>query len=770
MTGYGRRRTEDRKQKTAASVPGRPLSVFLFGLCLCILALRVTYTESPTAQTASMAGGLSDTVYSLTLSGLLGFAFVVWLVRDVLSGRLAYRFTGIEIGLGLFLLACIISTAVASDKRLAIVQFVILLGPLLAALLLVQILDSAFKVRLALIVVGALAVVSAYQSAEQMFVSNQITIEQYEKAPETLLEPLGIEPGSFQQFLLEHRLYSRGIRGFFTTSNSAASFGLMASFAALALLLEQVRSGPRARQLSRDVLCRAAGTCLVVAALLLTQSKGGILGFLLAGILFALLLSAGRWLVAHRRLTMTVLLPLALVLAVAVGYVAISYGLEHGRLPGGNSMLVRWQYWVASAQMFRDHPLAGIGPGNFAQNYTRFKPPAAPESVADPHCLPLSLLTQYGPLGLAGFLVMVLGPFVRSVRSQPMDGEPVERHQAASIKRPTLALLAAACGVLLLLRPILIPMPPADDPTLIIYEVVALYAAPAAAFLIGFLLLAAPLIAPSAGRAQSQNTIIAVAMGCAVFGVMVHNAIDFAIFEPAVWTTFWLLIACFVATQGQGPPHRSLLLATSVRCKAVAVVLALVLVTAFWHFVWRPSYEAASHIQRAQQAAAMGRFDRAHALLDAAFEADPLSPASLSLSGRLYIQQYEQSVPKKPALLEQAAQYLRQAVKVSPADYKDYEKLGVVYSLLGRHEEAFGWFTRAIEHYPGSGRLWFGRAQIAEQIGKRDVVLTDYCRAVEIEDAYRQQFRRMYPQREVVSRLGEASYELARKRIAELSI
>ena len=102
--------------------------------------------------------------------------------------------------------------------------------------------------RLVLIVIVALGIVSAYQCAEQFFVSNAITIEQYEKDPNMLLGPLGIEPGTFQHFLFEHRLYSRGIRGFFTTSNSAASFAICASFAAIALFAGRLRERQRPRR------------------------------------------------------------------------------------------------------------------------------------------------------------------------------------------------------------------------------------------------------------------------------------------------------------------------------------------------------------------------------------------------------------------------------------------------------------------------------------------------------------------------------------------
>lgn len=763
--------TEKPRPKTGPSaVRHSSFALVLWGLCLCILALRTTYTESPIAQATISPGDLTDTVYSLTLSGLLIFALVAWLVRGLLAGRIAYRLTGIEVGLALFIAACAISTIAAGNQRLAITQTVILLAPILAAILLVQLLDTSSKIRLTLIVVAALGIVSAYRSTEQIR-TNEWMIEAYEEDPEGFLRRhnISFEIGSFQHFLWEHRLYSRGVAGYFTTGNTAASFALMASLVAFALLLEQARSGDDKKLRSRYALFRAAGVVFIVAGLLLTRSKGGIIGLFLAAALLGILFHGRTWPAARRKLAVAIALPLILILIVGIGYAGISYGIEHGRLPGGNSMLVRWQYWVASMQMFRDHPLAGVGPGNFAQNYTRYKPAAAPESVADPHSLPLSLLTQYGPLGLAGFLVMVLIPIWRSIRSGAGDaGDDREDYGAASAKPCALALLGAVCVTLLVLRPILIPMSAGDEIILAMYQIIVFYVAPVAAFLIGFLLLSAPLTGGFSKKGGTGNAIISLTLGCAVFGVLIHNLVDFAIFEPGVWMAFWLVMACLIASRR---PRQIQLSAISSQSKTIVSFLALALLVVFWQYVWRPAYQVTTYVQRAYQAALMGRFDSAHRLVETARQADPLNPVPLSVGGHLYVQHYEATFPKEPALLEEAARSLHQAIEANPTDYKAYERLGLVYTTLERHQDAYEWYTQVVERYPGSGRLWLQRAQAAEQIGKLDVALAAYSRAVQIEDAYRRQFRQMYPEREeVVSRIGEDNYRFAKERIAELSV
>jgi hypothetical protein len=737
-------------------------------LCLSILALRVTYTESPTAQVLTTPGSLGDTVYSLTLSGLLIFAFVLWLLWGIFTGRLVYRVTGIEIGLAAFGLASVISAWGASDKREAITQIVTLLGPLFAALLLVQVLDHPAKVRVVLVVLVGLGIVSAYQSAEQFFISNAATIEQYEKDPQMLLEPLGIETGTFQHFLFEHRIYSRSVRGFFTTSNSAASFSILACAAAAVLLLHRLRDCKAREVVPRYGLFAALAMILTAAGLFLTQSKGGILAFFTGLALCGLLAGIDRWLPVLKRRILLILVPLTVLLAAGTGYAMIRYGMTHGRLPGGNSMLVRWQYWVASAKMVVDRPLTGIGPGNFSDYYTHYKPAAALESVADPHNFLLSLLTQYGPLGLIGFLAMVSLPLWRLTQPAPPESAVPDTNRQLSFRTLALTVLFSACACLLLVRLLLLPTM-ADSLDLLLYVIITAHIAPVAALVIGFLLVASPLDHGSGQRADFNSPTSSI-LGCAVLAVLLHNLIDFALFEPGVWLAFWIVIACLVAVRIQPQDELRVAAPRGRIGKPLILGVAAVLVGSYCLWVWRPAYVTATAIQQAQHAASASGYDVAHHRLEAAAGADPLSPVAANFNGRLYLQQSEQTREKRPALLEEAARCFNQAIERNPANYKNYENLAMVYARLGQPQKAYDWYLRAAGLYPGRERIWFELARIAEQLGRPSLALCHYAKAVEIEDSYRRQFRQMYPDREkVVSRLGDKEYQHAQKRIEELS-
>lgn len=74
---------------------------------------------------------------------------------------------------------------------------------------------------------------------------------------------------------------------------------------------------------------------------------------------------------------------------------------HHGLFPGhfSNSLDFRWKYWVASVGIFKAHPIAGVGWGNFGSNYLAYRLPEAAEEIKDPHNFIIKLLTELGLIG-----------------------------------------------------------------------------------------------------------------------------------------------------------------------------------------------------------------------------------------------------------------------------------------------------------------------------------------------------------------------------------
>jgi len=425
--------------------------------------------------------------------------------------------------------------------------------------------------------------------------------------------------------------------------------------------------------------------------------------------------------------------------------------------------------------MYTDHPLTGIGPANFANFYPRYKPPGALETVADPHNFLLSILTQYGPLGLVGFLTMIFIPLWRAVSSPSTLLSQKANHPQPAFKKLAIPLVIVISAALLLIRPIMIPIPPGNTLDVMIYVILTLYVTPVVVFAVGLWLLT---VNGKQARPTSTNITVAV-LSCAVLGVLIHNLIDFAIFEPGVFTTLWAIIAALIALDFHEKSRTQSVLKPAPFIRMLMALAALVLIWAYLNYALIPEVKSATKIQQAYQATSNGQFQRAHNLLAAAAKDDYLSPVVLSLNGRLYLHHFQVTGSKDRDLLTGAKDSLLEAITRNTADFKNFERLTEVYNLLAETSTpqaktdwlnyAFDNALLAVDLYPGSGRLRLKLAEIAEQMGKTDIAIENYKKAVEIEDAYRGQFQQMYPGREIFSRLGEEQYENAKQKINHLS-
>ena len=741
----------------------------LLTISLAVIALRTTLTEGLNVQGTAQPINLGDNVYSLSISAVLIFALLAWFAFNLCSGRCQYRFTLIEVGLVLFCLAVLISSTTAANKRAAITNAIIFITPILTAVLLIQILDSPIKIKLVLITIAASAVLCSYQSLDQLISSNQVAIEQYEKAPQTMLAPLGIQPGSFQQFLFEHRLYSQGIKGYFTTSNSAGSFAILAAFAAFALLIDKVKNQKSLTPMPLSTLATALAAAIITAGLLITKSKGAIIAFTIAAVMFAAYLCCPRWIKKHKKL----LLVLALLLFISAASAIITYGIKHDTLPGGPSMLVRWQYWKGAAKIYAQNQPFGIGPGNFAHAYTKYKPPAALETVADPHNFLLSLLAQYGTLGLVAFLAILYVPLKQTI--SPKNSEYITKKPQLELNFKTIATisLAVTSFTLLVIRPTVQPITFAASAVEKIAASILLYITPVLVFVAGFILLAVE----KKHSQKTQNNITIAALFCAVVACLIHNLIDFAIFEPAVFTAFWAVIACLTALNLLKNPRPCLIIKTTKLAKIITFALAVTAIWAYFNYALTPVTKTSATIRKAINQIQSGFY--AHDTLELAEKHDPFDTTALNFNGRLYLQHYNTTQDAPPELLKKAEECFLAAIQRDPANFRNHERLSDAYNQLAQTltqpqkndylQKSLDKAFDAIWLYPGSAQLRIKMAQIAEKLNENKIALAQYQKAIEIEDAYRKQFQIMYPNKKVFSRLGELKYQNAKKKVTQLS-
>jgi hypothetical protein len=223
---------------------------------------------------------------------------------------------------------------------------------------------------------------------------------------------------------------------------------------------------------------------------------------------------------------------------------------------------------------------------------------------------------------------------------------------------------------------------PGETFDVVVYVIVTMYVAPVAVFFIAFILLAGPLRKEQRVKTDSPNTNTPVFLFCAIFAVVLHNLIDFAIFEPGVLTTFWAVLACLIATDSQANPLRRVALRSAPFSRLLIVAAAVAMALAYLSYVFVPVVRSTARTARANQAMSAGQFQDAHAYLEEAAEADPLSTAALAFNGRLYLHRFGLPAGGDPDLLVRAAQCLQEATVRNAAAFKNFERLADVYVQL----------------------------------------------------------------------------------------
>lgn len=259
-----------------------------------------------------------------------------------------------------------------------------------------------------LVILGAIAL--SVHAVHQRFISMPATRAAYEQDPDKRLAELNIDapPGSAMRAQYESRLYSSEPMATFALTNSLAVL-LSGALVALGMwIASQLRQSSQQR-LALGTASLAWG--LIATAWLLTKSRAAWLSVVLVAALCAFLWWRGRrsFFISERvridaadQVTPAEKDPLRVgswrgarpgwMTATAVGallvFAAFVSLLSRDSLilsEAPKSIAYRLEYWQASSKMILDHPLTGVGLGNFQSYYPRYKSSTASEIVADPH-------------------------------------------------------------------------------------------------------------------------------------------------------------------------------------------------------------------------------------------------------------------------------------------------------------------------------------------------------------------------------------------------
>lgn len=175
---------------------------------------------------------------------------------------------------------------------------------------------------------------------------------------------------------------------------------------------------------------------LLLIAMLATSSRGG---------LGALLIGAGVfWLftrMRHKVLIASVAGVVLVVTMIALSVAGTASTERYTGHAGGESLSFRLGWTRMAFMMIRDHPLVGIGTGNFPKQYNRYSP-TIPEVPRGPYWTHNSFLQTWAENGVFGFIVYV-GLFVTGARAMlrviRMTADP-------GLRRIAVLLLSAVTG------------------------------------------------------------------------------------------------------------------------------------------------------------------------------------------------------------------------------------------------------------------------------------------------------------------------------------
>jgi len=112
----------------------------------------------------------------------------------------------------------------------------------------------------------------------------------------------------------------------------------------------------------------------------------------------------------------------------------------------------RLMIWRAAWEIGKDHPIFGIGPGNFQRYYLdyqkRFSEPYLEWAVPEPHNVFLAFWLETGILGLAGFIILIFWFFKKtfsSLKKARLDSSEAKRAGNASSQ----GLVIVLCSIMI---------------------------------------------------------------------------------------------------------------------------------------------------------------------------------------------------------------------------------------------------------------------------------------------------------------------------------
>ena len=428
------------------------------------------------------------------------------------------------IGLSLW---AMLSVAWSPDRFAAAVSAGKLLGGAAIAWTLIQTVRDWKSFR---IVCGALAGVLAVLAVHSLIYRfadvPELRIE-WEKNKQQIIADRGWEPGSFQASQFEKKVLAGELLGFCASPNSLAALTVLLLLLIIGDLAQRIADRRPFVWWLLSLALIGLAIWVIIGAQSKTAAATPILGVCLLGVCW----KWRSWIAAHHRLAFAGGLSGVLLVGAAV----VAHGLRHGTL-FQRSLTFRWHYWVASFALWKDHLLTGVGWENFSQYYLQYRLPIAPEEIRDPHNLLARFATELGLVGVLLAVGWLLCMFREITGRMPLSPLPDPRARPAflpPIKAIAPLIWIAAIATLLV---IVCSIDLTQDPGYVGMEVMRRVLYGILILLAAAILGIADLERPALDTRPAPLVLLAAVIGLGMF--LIHNCIDFAMFETGPWYVF----------------------------------------------------------------------------------------------------------------------------------------------------------------------------------------------------------------------------------------
>ncbi len=526
------------------------------------------------------------------------------------------------------------------------------------------------------------------------------------------------DKAALRQF--ENRLhFSNEPFGPFALANTFAGFLLVA-----VILCGDLFRGARRPFTVTTVLIWAIAFLLLVYCLVLTKSRTAWIALVVAlGFWGACTILGGRAKIGRR--TLLIAAGVLVVLAVLFGVAALKGGFDIQVISEApKSLEYRLQYWRGAMGVIREHPILGVGPGNFRQHYLHFKVPESSEEIADPHNFILDLWSSGGLLALAGFAGCVssaIAPFLR----RRILAELPKNSSEADERRAWATIVAGVAGGFLLavIAPLLTFSGDFDLWTIFLFG----------AWLVAFALLS---------RQFGSIALSAAALGGAALGLCVHLLGAGGIEMPAVVQLFLLIAVLLFAIAPNG--SNSVQLPKFVFALGVAAITLFVscLVTATL-----PVFNRRERVISGEQAfVAQGDVNRAILEFGAAAVSDPFSPEPHEKLAEAFFSRWQagRKGPLANEDFDKSRDSLQAAIHLDPENPGPHRRLAEMYSAkFARSHDArdaaaaADALTNAVNRYPNDASLRAARATAFFDAGRAVESKTEADRALRLDEINR---------------------------------